>query len=328
MRLRQLVLASSVLAIAPFSLSAENSALEYKLPSMVKNIAQGFEDGNASAAANDELVKFSLGMANSGLNLLEDKILSTSRFTHLELSVGSDIFGLDSGTKTKTEAIAVYGLYETDNLFLFNQTSIVSFDSRSTINVGLGARHINDNETVIVGANAFYDYETKSGHKRTSFGMELLTSMLELRANQYNAVSGTIIGGTYDTEAALDGRDMKLTANLPYLYSSNVYYSSGKWKDGLGYETKTKEFGITAEVLPNLVLNVAQQKKDSGKLKTVASISYAIPLGHTAQPNKEMQDGSWATNLRPIREKLYKPVQRENRIMKKAVKMNLTVSGA
>ena len=58
---------------------------------------------------------------------------------------------------------------------------------------------------------------------------------------------------------------MKLTANLPYLYSSNVYYSSGKWKDGLGYETKTKEFGVTAEVLPNLFVNVAQQKKRQHK---------------------------------------------------------------
>ena len=56
-------------------------------------------------------------------------------------------------------------------------------------------------------------------------------------------------------------RDMKLTANLPYLYSSNVYYSSGKWKDGLGYETKTKEFGITAEVLPNLFVNCGSTEK-------------------------------------------------------------------
>jgi len=43
-----------------------------------------------------------------------------------------------------------------------------------------------------MGANAFYDYEMESEHKRTGFGVELLTSLLELRANKYNAVSGTI----------------------------------------------------------------------------------------------------------------------------------------
>jgi hypothetical protein len=42
---------------------------------------------------------------------------------------------------------------------------------------------------------------------------------------------------------------------------------------------------------------------------------------------KQMQDGVWSTKLKPIREKLYQPVQRENRIMKKAIKMGVTVSG-
>ena len=144
--------------------------------------------------------------------------------------------------------------------------------------------------SLIVGANAFYDYESKSGHKRSSLGFELLTAMLEFRANTYNAISGTIAYNGID-ETALDGRDMKLTANLPYLYSSNVYYSSGKWKDGMGYETKTKEFGITAEVLPNLFVNVAQQKKDSAKAKTVASISYSIPTWERRQ-NKAC-DARW-----------------------------------
>jgi hypothetical protein len=191
----------------------------------------------------------------------------------------------------------------------------------------LGARHITDDESLIVGANAFYDYESKSGHKRSSLGFELLTAMLEFRANTYNAISGTIAYNGIN-ETALDGRDMKLTANLPYLYSSNVYYSSGKWKDSLGYETKTKEFGVTAEVLPNLFVNVAQQKKDSTKANTVASISYSIPIGNAAKTKRVMQDGNWDSRMKPIREKLYKPVQRENRIMKKAIKLGVTVSGA
>ena len=174
--------------------------------------------------------------------------------------------------------------------------------------------------------NAFYDYETKSAHKRTSLGFELLTSMLELRANKYNAVSKTLKYQGID-ETALDGQDMKLTANLPYFYSSNVYYTSGKWKDGLGYEVKTKEAGVTAEIAPNLTVRVAHQKNGTNKAETVASISYSIPLGTAGESNKKMQDGSWALNMRPIREKLYKPVQRENRIVKKAIKLGVVASG-
>ena len=326
MRLSICHILATIVTVTPIAVNAEQDVLKYKIPTIVKNIAEGAERGAAAETAKQELHSFSLGLANSKLNLLEDEILSETGFTHLEFSLGSDIFGLDSGTKTKSEVMAVYGLHETNNLFLFNQTSIVNFDSRRTFNIGLGARHITDDETLILGANAFYDYETKSGHKRSSLGFELLTAMLEFRANTYNAISGTIAYNGIN-ETALDGRDMKLTANLPYLYSSNVYYSSGKWKDGLGYETKTKEFGITAEVLPNLFVTVAQQKKDSTKATTVASISYSIPLGNAAKTKRVMQDGNWDSRMKPIREKLYKPVQRENRIMKKAIKLGVTVSG-
>ena len=326
MRLSICHILATIVTVTPIAVNAEQDVLKYKIPTIVKNIAEGAERGAAAETAKQELHSFSLGLANSKLNLLEDEILSETGFTHLEFSLGSDIFGLDSGTKTKSEVMAVYGLHETSNLFLFNQTSIVNFDSRRTFNIGLGARHITDDETLILGANAFYDYESKSGHKRSSLGFELLTAMLEFRANTYNAISGTIAYNGIN-ETALDGRDMKLTANLPYLYSSNVYYSSGKWKDGLGYETKTKEFGITAEVLPNLFVNVAQQKKDSTKAKTVASISYSIPIGNAAKTKRVMQDGNWDSRMKPIREKLYKPVQRENRIMKKAIKLGVTVSG-
>ena len=175
------------------------------MPSMVKSIAEGAETGSAGVAAREEVRKFSLDVANSGLNLLEDELVSGTGFTHLELSLGSDVFGLDSGTKTKSELMAVYGLYEDDNLFLFNQTSVVNFNSRSTFNIGLGARHITDDESLIVGANAFYDYESKSGHKRSSLGFELLTAMLEFRANTYNAISGTIAYNGIN-ETALDGQ--------------------------------------------------------------------------------------------------------------------------
>lgn len=40
-----------------------------------------------------------------------------------------------------------------------------------------------------------------------------------------------------------------------------------------------------------------------------------------------MVNGEWSSNLKPIRDKLNKPVQRENRIMKKAIKIGVTVSG-
>ena len=327
--MKHILLTTSLVWLIPFSLNAEIELSNSQLAGSAAVLVQGIEDGNTTEVVADEVSKYALGTLNSGLNFIEDRALATTNFTHLELSLGSDTFGLNtSGSKISAEIMSVYRLYEDETTFLFNQSSLTRFNNRTTLNTGLGARYITPDEKMIFGANAFYDYEIEAKHKRTGLGVEFITSMFEVRANRYNAVSGAMSGGKYDTEAALDGRDFKLTANLPYFYSSNVYFTDGQWKDGAGYVTNTEEFGLKAELLPNAYFTVASQQQDLGKRQQVASFSYTIPLGKAAGEKKKMQDGSWSANLKPIREKLYEPVQRENKVMKKAIKLGLTVSGA
>ena len=325
--MNRISLTTSLVALMPLSLNAEVGLSNTQLAGSAATVAQGIEDGNTREAVAVELSGFVLGEINSGLNFIEERALATTNFTHLELSLGADSFGLDAGSsKVSAEIISVYRLYEDETTFLFNQSSLNSFNNRTTVNTGLGARYITPDEKMIFGANAFYDYEIEAKHKRTGLGIEFITSMFEVRANRYNAISGNI---TYKgiNESALDGRDFKLTANLPYFYSSNVYFTDGQWKDGVGYVTNTEEFGLKAELLPNAYFTVASQQQDSGKRQQVASFNYTIPLGKAAGEKKEMQDGKWSVNLKPIREKLYEPVQRENKIMKKAIKLGVTASG-
>ena len=325
--MNRISLTTSLVALMPLSLNAEVGLSNTQLAGSAATVAQGIEDGNAREAVAVELSGFILGEINSGLNFIEERALATTNFTHLELSLGTDSFGLDAGSsKVSAEIISVYRLYEDETTFLFNQSSLNSFNNRTTVNTGLGARYITPDEKMIFGANAFYDYEIEAKHKRTGLGIEFITSMFEVRANRYNAISGNI---TYKgiNESVLDGRDFKLTANLPYFYSSNVYFTDGQWKDGVGYVTNTEEFGLKAELLPNAYFTVASQQQDSGKRQQVASFSYTIPLGKAAGEKKKMQDGKWSANLKPIREKLYEPVQRENKIMNKAIKLGVTASG-
>ena len=100
------------------------------------------------------------------------------------------------------------------------------------------------------------------------------------------------------------------------------------WKDDASHQIEHYEAGINAEIAPNLTLRVAaQQKSGSGNTEGVASLNYSVPLGGANQPAKVKQDGDWSTKFEPIREKLYRPVQRENRIIKKAIKLGVVVSG-
>jgi hypothetical protein len=324
---KNLLLGISTIAFIPLALNAEDTFFKATLPSLVKNVAEAAENGSAENALEGELYDFTLSSANSAIDGFEDDVEASTNFTHLELSLGSDAFGLDkNSTDTKSELMSVYRIYEDDNQFWFNQTSLSNFNNRTTMNIGFGVRHINDDDTVITGLNAFYDQELDSAHERSGFGIELLTSMLDFRANNYNALTGTKNYKTIN-ETALDGSDAKLTANLPYFYSSNVFFEKSEFKDGKGYKTETEEWGLQAEFFPNVIFGVSQQNQKGKKEQTVASLTYSIPLGGARQPEKQMQDGSWSTKLRPISEKLYKPVQRENRIMKKAIKLGVTVSG-
>jgi len=326
--MKHLLLTSTILALGALPLSAQEVAKSGYFANTVKNIGNALNIGQGEEAVKSAVSAIAVDVANVGLDKVEDKVLSTSNFTHFELSVGSDTMGLDENkSNVKTEAMTVYRLKETGHWFFFNQTSAVNYNSRTTINTGFGARHINDADTVIIGYNVFYDYELQSKHERVGAGLELLSSIFEFRANTYQAVSKTL---TYNSiqETALDGYDAKLTANLPYFYSSNLYGKITNWKDDASYDTEHYEAGINAEIAPNLTLRVAAQHvRNSGNTKGVASLNYSVPLGGANQPAKVKQDGVWTTKYEPIREKLYRPVQRENRIMKKAIKLGVTVSG-
>ena len=285
--------------------------------------------GNAadkSGMLKNKIIQLATAKTDEALNEIEQSAEENTDITHLELTLGSSAFGLDSSSDSYGEVLGVYRLYENSNLFVFNQSSLINQDGRTTFNTGFGVRTINDTETIIVGANAFYDYELSSKHKRTSLGLEALTSAFEIRANHYKAQSGQI---TYNgiNETALDGYDYSIAAMMPYLYSSSLYYKQSAWKDSLTYKTQVLEWGIKAEFLPNVELKIASQKQDQEAAKMVSSITFSKSFGGPEQALKIKQGGNWTASLKPVREKLYKPVERENRIVKKAIKLGVTVSG-
>ena len=325
--MKRLLISSTIISLSVVPINAQEVGKSGTFSSIVKNIGEALNIGKEKEVAQSEVNTLAVDTLNSEIDKLEGKI-STSNFTHFELSVGSDTMGLGKNkSDTKTEAMTVYRLKETGSWFLFNQTSAVSFNDRTTINTGFGARNINDAKTIITGYNIFYDHELDSKHDRVGAGLELLSSIFEFRANAYQAMSKAL---TYNgnTETALDGYDVKLTANLPYFYSSDLYGKLSNSKDDSTYEIGYYEAGLNAEILPNLTLSVAaQHKENSANTEAVASLNYSIPLGGANKAGKAMQDGDWSTKFEPIKEKLYRPVERENRIMKKVTSV-VTSSGS
>ena len=114
---------------------------------------------------------------------------------------------------------------------LFTQASLfLSDNSRETLNLGIGKRKLLNDDTLLIGANLFYDHELDYDHQRASVGLEAISSVGSLRLNQYYGLSGKKKGLNDINEEALDGQDMEVGAPLPYLPWTNLSYRSFEWK--------------------------------------------------------------------------------------------------
>lgn len=268
--------------------------------------------------AKVDIKSYAVSTMNSALSDSISTMLG-EHWKYLSMSTSLD------GDTPSLDAMAVYGMYENKNWFVFNQSSLVSYDSSITLNYGIGVRHINDPETIILGGNIFQDYELGSGHRRFGFGLEALSSIFQLRANYYKALTSEI---TYEgvEQQALDGYDVKLNYELPYFNSSSLFVKFSNWTDGVDYNTNGREFGFAAEVVPNLSLSVSDVTGTTSDQGLLASVTYSIPLGGKRH-EAVVRDGKFKSTLQPIRYMLYQPVQRENKIMKKTARFGITVSG-
>ena len=63
-------------------------------------------------------------------------------------------------------------------------------------NLGFGYRFLNSDQSMMFGANAFYDQDLSEDHKRVGFGLEAKASMLNFNYNQYQKATNQKIINT------------------------------------------------------------------------------------------------------------------------------------
>ena len=225
---------------------------------------------------------------------------------------------LSSGTSDKVTGsiLFVSPLSDINNKenTLFTQGSIYfSDDDRETLNLGIGNRKLLINDTLMLGANIFYDNEIDYGHTRTSFGIEAISSVGSLRANQYYAISMWKNVGE-SQEKALDGSDIEVGVPLPYLPWTNFYLRTFEWKgvDGAA-DLKGDEMSLEAKLPLGLNLEVGKRSNDG----TTEDQEF-IKLTWTCCSNKEQDFGisDKAYSLTSVADQRFQKVRRQNLIVK------------
>lgn len=206
------------------------------------------------------------------------------------------------------------------NAFLFNQIGINRFDKRTTLNLGVGYRVLNDDQTWMGGVNAFYDHEFPDHHKRRGAGVELISSAVQLRANTYRGITDFITDRSGTDSKALDGNDTRLKVALPYMPDSFFEYSNFKWKGvEAATDTKGKKYSLSSTVFDNLSVDITRTDYDDASTndKNRIKLSYKWNFGNESKtPRLLFSVADTAYQFTRLDSEKYDLVERTNRIVK------------
>ena len=307
-------------------MSFSNSNLTKTALSALLTMSLGF---SLSVSADDsEQIKSSLmsRMTSSTGSFISTGIgaLLSPNFNTVEVSTNLK----EGDSSVDIGVLRAYG--DNPNSFIFNQINLNRFDDRTTLNLGLGYRRLNSDETWMTGVNAFYDYEFPDDHKRNGIGFELISSVFETRVNTYNGTTGYIKDKSGTPSKVLDGRDMGFKVALPYLPGMMFGMNAVQWDgiDGLK-DQKMRKYSLGGSLSDNLSLNyVRTDYKDATKKDTDSiSLNYTWAFGqekHVRPTLFTFADNAY--ELKKLGAERYDLVKRENQLVKKRSGI-LTVTG-
>jgi len=249
-----------------------------------------------------------------------DSLIDFENLKYLDFS-----FNVQEGFDPSIQIESVSKLIEYDDGALFNQLNLISQDSKTTINLGIGKRKLFDNDTYMLGTNFFIDYQFDESHLRSGLGFEAISNSLDFIANYYNAISG--FKNTDDgREKALDGYDLKLNYHLSNKSNTDLFLQLFEWENpNSTYEEKGEKLGMTSSI-GNLAFEIGYLNDNKDNDGLFGSLKVVIPLGEQREIINKNNENINKNNL-SLRNKLYMPVQRENKIKLVKISSGVKVSG-
>ena len=161
--------------------------------------------------------------------------------------------------------LGVREIDKTDNGNLFTQFSLFNTEKnnseRTVGNIGFGQRMLSDDNTMMTGYNVFWDYDSY-GNSRTSFGLEARNAVLDFAGNYY-----LNLGDGIDEEKPLEGYDLNLASQVPYMHWADVFVNAYEWFGRDRDDIKGTKLGSELLLSPNLNLELAYDDKDKKGLE-------------------------------------------------------------
>jgi adhesin/invasin len=249
-------------------LNAEDSQLA--AANMAKNIA--------SQAASQSLAEWFSGFGTARINL-----------------------GLNEHYRPDGSAIdLLMPIYEIEKSFIFTQLGLRNKDSRTTLNMGLGARYFTDAKWMF-GGNVFLDNEFTGKNKRLGIGAEAWTDYFKLSSNSYHPITEWHQSrdfSDYDERPAR-GYDLRAEAYIPYYpqLGGKLFYEK-YFGDEVALSGKNKRqkdpYGLVAGLsytpFPLLTTSIEQRMGNSHDTQFMLGLNYKFGMPLKEQLSSESVD--------------------------------------
>jgi adhesin/invasin len=282
--------------------------------------------GNKSAQAIVDKTKQDALNNASSLAVTKTKSYLETLFPTVEVSLG-----LGDPAKPTGGVLVVSPLSNPKDIYntTFAQGSIFLNDNRQTVNIGLGHRILELDKKLLLGINAFYDHEFPYDHQRTSVGFEARSSIGEINANKYWALTKWRSGRDASDERALDGQDIEAAVPLPYINWAKASVRHFRWDavDGAS-DLKGNDYSLRAEIpiLPGFSIEAGRRDyKSKSDENFVRLIWSPKPPADTLKTPQLVSNEAYT--LTSMEDRRYEKVRRENLIIKQKRKSGVSLVG-
>ena len=209
--------------------------------------------------------------------------------------------------------LAVRELEKNDNGNFFTQFSLFNTEKnnreRIVGNLGFGKRTLSDDKLMMTGFNGFLDLDD-AGNTRASLGLEARNAVLEFNSNYYLGIADA------EDEKVLDGYDLRLASQIPYLHWADAFVNSYAWQGEDRDDIKGTKLGSEMYLSPTFSLEVAFDDKDKTGLEDewYVKLQFFYPPREGVTAQDGISDIMWKEE-RDMSDQLLTKVKRQNKIM-------------
>ena len=216
-----------------------------------------------SNAVNADVKGKALSKASEKISSTIGNLMPGDGITEVSVEFGED--------DTQFEILGVRDISSKENSNLFTQFSIhtqeVNNDDRYIGNLGLGYRFLNADQSMMFGANIFYDQDLSEEHKRVGFGLEAKASILDVSFNQYiKATNQLVVNGS--KEQTLSGHEYNISSQIPYMPWSTFNYQGYAWDNEKAInDLEGSIYSLEISLTPSIGFNIEKDKSSVAGVK-------------------------------------------------------------